>query len=250
MRKEILYSIEYRKSFPWMGEIMQISELPTVGKMPLSEKVYRILVQSIVSGELPPGTKLQEKHIAKQMEVSATPVREAFKKLVGDGFIEIVPYCGAVVKELDEEEIREAYHCREALEKMALEDAIDRFDESTLKQLFDIIEKGKNTEDILEVSKINKSFHNVIYLTADNTMLCRLLDMLNTVISRDMKYSASDEKRRNEIYHEHVAIAEAIRDRDLARAQNAMVTHIRNGQKYIEGRRPVYGESGSQEQEK
>lgn len=214
---------------------MLINELPAVGKMPLSEKVYRILVQSIVDGELPPGTKLQEKHVAKQMEVSATPVREAFKKLAGDGFIEIVPYCGAIVKELDEEEIREAYHCRIALEKMALEDAIDRFNDDTLKQLFDIIEKEKETEGIMEVSRLNKSFHDIIYLTADNTMLCRLIDMLNTVITRDMKYSAGDDRRRHEIYQEHIAIAEAIRDRDLERAQQAMVTHIRNGQKYIEG---------------
>lgn len=138
------------------------------------------------------------------------------------------------MKELDEEEIREAYQCRIALEKMALEEAIDRFDDNALKQLFDIIEKEKETEGIMEVSRINKSFHDVIYLTADNTMLCRLLDMLNTVIARDMKYSASDEKRRNEIYHEHVAIAQAIRDHRLEQAQQAMVTHIRNGQKYIE----------------
>lgn len=226
---------------------MLINELPAVGKMPLSEKVYRILVQSIVNGELPPGTKLQEKHVAKQMEVSATPVREAFKKLAGDGFIEIVPYCGAIVKELDEEEIREAYHCRIALEKMALEDAIDRFDDDTLKQLFDIIEKEKETEGIMEVSRLNKSFHDIIYLTADNTMLCRLIDMLNTVITRDMKYSAGDGRRRHEIYQEHIAIAEAIRDRDLERAQQAMVTHIRNGQKYIEGCRPLRSSSTGDE---
>lgn len=216
---------------------MYLKDLPAVGKMPLSEKVYRILVQSIVDGEILPGTKLQEKHLAKQMEVSATPVREAFKRLAGDGFIEIVPYCGAVVKELDEEEIREAYHCREALEKMALEDSIGRFDENALKQLFDIIERERQSEDIMEVSRINKSFHDVIYLMADNTMLCRLMDMLNTVIARDMKYSASDGKRREAILAEHTAIAEAIRDRDLVRAQKAMVTHIRNGQRYIEGRR-------------
>lgn len=222
-----------------MGEIMKINELPTVGKMPLSEQVYRILVRSIAGGELPPGTKLQEKHIAKQMGVSATPVREAFKKLAGDGFIEAIPYCGAVVKELDEREIREAYHCRETLEKMALECAIGRFDDNALKQLFDIIEKEKNTEDILEVSRINKSFHDVIYQTADNAILCSLLDMLNTVISRDMKYSASDEKRRNEICHEHAAIAGAIREQDLEKARIAMATHIRNGRKYIEGRHPV-----------
>lgn len=73
---------------------MLINELPTVGKMPLSEKVYRILVQSIVDGELPPGTKLQEKHVAKQMEVSATPVREAFKKLAGDGFMRLYLIAG------------------------------------------------------------------------------------------------------------------------------------------------------------
>ena len=66
---------------------------------------------------------------------------------------------------------------------MALEEAIDRFDDNALKQLFDIIEKEKETEGIMEVSRINKSFHDVIYLTADNTMLCRLLDMLNTVIA-------------------------------------------------------------------
>ena len=55
---------------------MLINELPTVGKMPLSEKVYRILVQSIVDGELPPGTKLQEKHVAKQMERLSRSWRE------------------------------------------------------------------------------------------------------------------------------------------------------------------------------
>lgn len=225
---------------------MLIHGLPTVGKMPLSEKVYRILVESIVDGELPPGTKLQEKHVARQMEVSATPVREAFKKLAGDGFIEIIPYCGAIVKELDEEEIREAYDCREALEKMALEYAIDRFDENTLKQLFDIVEKGRETEDIMEVSRINTSFHDVIYQTANNKMLCRLLDMLNTVIARDMKYSASNGKRRKAIYHEHVAVAEAIRDRDLKRAQQAMAMHIRNGQRYIEGRKAAQAHTQSE----
>lgn len=216
---------------------MYIQELPTVGKMTLSEKVYKILMQSIVRGELPPGTKLQEKHVAKQMEVSATPVREAFKKLAGDGFIEIVPYCGAVVKELDDEEIREAYHCREALEKLALEDAIGKFDEETLAGLYDVIERGANSEDIMEVSAINQNFHDIIYLAAGNTMLRKLLDMLNTVIARDMKYSAGNAHRRKEIYEEHIRIADAIRDGDLKRAQEAMTAHIRNGQRYIEARR-------------
>lgn len=216
---------------------MDIQGLKAVGKMPLSEKVYEILMQSIVSGDLPSGTKLQEKHIAKQMEVSATPVREAFKKLAGDGFIEIVPYCGAIVKALDEKEIEEAYHCREALEKLALEDAIDRFDEALLRDLYSVIEKAAHSEDIMEISAINQRFHNIIYFAADNTMLRRLLDTLATVIARDMKFSAGSSKRQSEIYKEHIAIADAIRQHNLQEAQEAMILHIRNGRNYIEHRR-------------
>ena len=55
-----------------------IEDLKAIGKTPLSEKVYSTLVESIVKGTLPPGTKLQEQHVAKQLAVSATPVREAF----------------------------------------------------------------------------------------------------------------------------------------------------------------------------
>ena len=77
-----------------------IEDLKAIGKTPLSEKVYSTLVESIVKGTLPPGTKLQEQHVAKQLAVSATPVREAFRRMERDGFIESVPYCGVVVKEL------------------------------------------------------------------------------------------------------------------------------------------------------
>ncbi|MEF9940441.1 MAG: GntR family transcriptional regulator [Clostridium sp.] len=216
---------------------MYIQDLPAVGRIPLNEKVYRILMQSIVNGELPPGTKLQEQHVAKQMEVSATPVREAFKKLAGDGFIEIIPYCGAIVKELDESEITEAYRCREALERLALEDAMDQFDEEALNQLYRVAEAGKKSKDIMEIATTNQSFHAIIYGMANNTMLSKLLDTLNTVIARDMKYSAGNAVRHSQIYEEHIEIADAIKAHDLARAQQAMINHIRNGQKYIQGRR-------------
>ena len=90
-----------------------------IEKMPLSEKVYRILAKKIIDGKLVPGTKLKEKHVAEELGVSPTPVREAFKKLSGNGFVEINPYNGAVVKGLDEKEINDVYRCREALENFS-----------------------------------------------------------------------------------------------------------------------------------
>ena len=80
---------------------MEYRQIPGISRIPLSEQVYNVLMDSIVNGSLEAGTELREQHIAKQMGVSATPVREAFKRLASDGLIEIVPYRGAVVKTLD-----------------------------------------------------------------------------------------------------------------------------------------------------
>lgn len=205
-----------------------------IEKMPLSEKVYRILAKQIISGELLPGTKLKEQHVAKDLGVSPTPVREAFKKLSGNGFVEINPYNGAVVKGLDEKEIHDVYLCREALEKMALHESISKFSDNALKELFDIIKKETVTTDVVVIERINKQFHHIIFHEADNKMLLKLIDMLDMVISRDMKYSACDEKRRKEICQEHTNIAKCIRSCDIEGAEAAMELHIKNGKRYIE----------------
>lgn len=80
---------------------MNYKNVNSVSRLPLSEQVYRSLVDSIVDGSIAPGTELREQHLAKQMNVSATPVREAFRRLASDGLVEIIPYHGAVVKTLN-----------------------------------------------------------------------------------------------------------------------------------------------------
>ena len=215
---------------------MYLGELPSVGKITLSDKVYNILVKSIIQGELPPGTKLQEKHVAKQLEVSATPVREAFKRLAGDGFIDLIPYCGAVVKELDYREIEEAYTCRIALEKLALKEAMAKKCDLLTRKLTAVNEEYKANSDFMEFSAISQRFHAVIYQAADNGMLNRLLGTLDSVIARDRKISATNELRKQEIYKEHLAIIEAIKENDLKKAEDAIENHIINGLIYIEKR--------------
>ena len=95
-----------------------------VSRVSLAEQVYQNLVASIANGDLPAGTELKEQHLAKQMGVSATPVREALRRLASDGMVETVPYHGAVVRTLNHKEIEEAYACREVLEHLAISEAI------------------------------------------------------------------------------------------------------------------------------
>ena len=90
---------------------MKINNTHNLDKETLSDKAQKILIELIVSQKLPPGTRLKEQHIAKELSISATPVREAFKKLAADGFVEIEPYHGVIVRRIDEQERNGVYQC-------------------------------------------------------------------------------------------------------------------------------------------
>ena len=216
---------------------MEYKKIPSVTRVPLSERVYKILMESIVSGDLLPGTELREPHVAKQMGVSATPVREAFKRLASDGMIELIPYRGAVVKVLDQQEIREAYACREALEHLVAKEVIERVRQEDIDRLYRMIEGFRQAEGVEEIAASSQEFDEYLYQLTGNRTLCDLLALLKGVISRDRKYSAGSPERQQAIYQEHRAIVEALDRRDLEGAKRAISRHIYNGQKYIEEKR-------------
>lgn len=203
-------------------------------KTPLSEKVYKKLVNEIVSGEIAPESRLREEHIAKEFNVSATPVREAFKRLASDGFIEIIPYHGAVVHGIEETEIDDVYNCRLALEYLALEEAIPKLSKKDIKKFENLVEKTQVMTNMFDIADANKKFHEMIYNTANNKTLTKLVESLNLVLLRDMKFSASDDERKKEINREHLEIIEAVKDKDVSAAKRAMRNHILNGKSYIE----------------
>lgn len=214
-----------------------LEELKAVGKTPLSEKVYSTLVESIIKGTLLPGTKLQEQHVARQLEVSATPVREALRRMERDGFIESIPYCGAVVKGLDHEEIMDAYACRFTLELMAVREAVHKITEEQLERLDRLSRSASSEDDFIRTSDASSNFHQTIYQAAGNKVLIRLMDSLSAVILRDMRYSALDPQREREILFEHQCIVQAFREHDEEKAVRAMSAHLDNGLAYTKKRR-------------
>lgn len=213
---------------------MDYKNVSGVSRIPLSEQVYRNLVDSIANGSIPPGTELKEQHLAKQMNVSATPVREAIRRLASDGLVDIIPYHGAVVRALDQQEISDAYACREALEHLAVTECIQNLDEQDIQNLYDLIERYRQASDSTDIFTASQQFDSYLYSLAGNQILRNLLDMLKGIISRDRKYSSSNVERRHAIYEEHKLIIQALEARDVAAAQQAISTHIRNGRKFME----------------
>ncbi len=114
-------------------------------------------MNEIVSGEIAPESRLREEHIAKEFNVSATPVREAFKRLASDGFIEIIPYHGAVVHGIEETEIDDVYNCRLALEYLALEEAIPKLSKKDIKKFENLVEKTQVMTNMFDIADANKN---------------------------------------------------------------------------------------------
>lgn len=216
---------------------MEPTGIRKVARVPLNEQVYRTLVELIVNGSIAPGTELKEQHLARQLNVSATPVREALKRLDSDGFVDIIPYHGAVVRTLDQQKISEAYACREALEHLAVAEAIGHLKQQDIDYLYSLIESYRQASDPNEIFEFSQRFDDYIYGLSQNQTLRELLDMLKGIISRDKKYSASNVERRSAIYAEHKTIVEAMEARSIERAQQAISLHIRNGRKFIEQKR-------------
>lgn len=84
------------------------------------ELVCRRIRERIMAGELVPGSPLREEHIARELGVSATPVREAFRRLANEGWITSAPYRGSFIRRYSSEELDDLFRLREALEGLAV----------------------------------------------------------------------------------------------------------------------------------
>jgi DNA-binding GntR family transcriptional regulator len=84
------------------------------------EQVFRRLWDWIRNGRLKPGDRLRIQELARQLNVSDTPVREALIRLQQSGIVQTVPWAGARIKEFTREDIEEAYEVRQALESFAI----------------------------------------------------------------------------------------------------------------------------------
>lgn len=212
---------------------MSIENLKDIKRKPLNTIVYENLKNAIISGEIEPGTQLKENEIAQQLNVSSTPVREAFSRLASAGLIKIIPYRGAVVQSFSDKEMEEVYACREALEVLVVQLAIHNIDDEGIRILQELVDQSSNTADATEFFEINTNIHNTLLNYANNQMLEKLLSQISEMILHDRNISSYSLHRKQQIYREHNDIVEAIKEKDIVRAETAIRTHIRNGFNYI-----------------
>ena len=205
------------------------NNIHNLDKETLSDKAYKILVELIVSQKLESGVRLKEQHVAKELGISATPIREAFKKLAADGFVEIKPYYGVVVRRTDEKESDNIYQCLVALSEMKL--AIDNFDDNFVIQLAGIIAKEKKAKSFFEFHSLNLDFHHTIWVQTGNEVFVKIMKML--VASTHMRYADGCEQGQKHIIQGHQNILEAIKIKSPKMAHKAMLELLEKSMQII-----------------
>ena len=92
--------------------------------LPLRDVVFQTLRQAILRGELEPGERLMEIHLANRLGVSRTPIREAIRKLELEGLVVMIPRRGAIVASITEKDLKDVLEVRQALDALAIAEKV------------------------------------------------------------------------------------------------------------------------------
>jgi DNA-binding GntR family transcriptional regulator len=146
----------------------------------MAERVKQDLLRRITSGELAPGTRLVELHIARELNTSQGPVREALCQLEGLELVVTEPYKGSHVREVTPQDIREAYVVRAPLEQLAGQLAAPRFqgDVADLRKVATSILNAARRQDVAGYARHDIAFHRRIVEGAANRVLLRTWNSL------------------------------------------------------------------------
>ena len=201
---------------------------------PRGETAYLKLKDAIRSGDLKPGQRVRESEMAARLDVSRTPVREAFRRLEADGLLSFAPYRGMVISELDHQAVMELYFMREVLEGTAAGLAARRASEAEVAILQEVVTldpAGTGKGKPAAVAGHNRRFHSGLYHAAHNRYLLKTLNVLQDAMALLGPTTMEIEGRAEVAKSEHAAIVQAIADKDPERAEGLMRQHIRGAQK-------------------
>ena len=215
--------------------------LNPVGSM--RERAYAHIQRRIASGELKPDTPVSELVLAKELEMSRTPVREALGQLVAEGLLEQTPNRGTLVVQLRRQDIVDLYELREALEVYSARKAaglplramdVQRWQDFSdeIMHLKNELEKsGKSTLNAVQMHRFvgsDLSFHNMLMRMAVNERMLKVVNETRLLIRIfAIQRAGYDVAALGEIHQQHDAIVQAVRGQDPELATRLLTHHIR-----------------------
>ena len=197
----------------------------------LADDVYEQILSAILSGEIVPGERLIQETIASQINVSRTPVREAFLRLEREGVLEAAGRGGFHIRDITEKEIQDLYLAREAVEGFAAKLLAGALSQEQAQNIETAVrsEMGLKSIHKEEHFHANRNIHRTIVAQTGNGIL---LDMFDSIWNRGISirsfaaYPIPDSQDNRE---QHLLLLDQIKTGNVGEAETAMVAHIREG---------------------
>ena len=199
--------------------------------LPLRDVVFNTLREAILKGELKPGERLMEMHLANKLGVSRTPIREAIRMLEQEGLAVTIPRKGAQVAKMTEKDLQDVLEVRAALDELAVKCAFDRMTQDQveeLKKAMKKFEEATKTDDVRLIVETDEAFHNVIYRAANNPKLEAIVNNSREQMYRYRYEYVKDSSIYKQLIAEHKAIIEGFEKRDISFIKKIVQTHLEN----------------------
>ena len=201
---------------------------------PLAEQAYRVLQEWIATGELEPGQRLTERAIAAQLNVSPTPVREAFRRLEQDGLVQRSGPRALTVVQHSDETLRELLYAEVVLRAATARFAASKISDRQIDELSRIVDEIRRRErfgSADEILELARRFDELVATAADSPAVQRLAQGAGFIGDR-RRLQAIDSMlgpsrtigRRH--YQAHRDIVSAFRDRDPDAAERVVREHL------------------------
>ena len=188
------------------------------------------LHEAIVTGSLRPNQRLVESEIARQLNMSRTPVREALKQLEMQGYLSRLPSGGMIVTDHSPSQIRNLYEIREALEIMALKLTCQRVTQEQLDRAAEYHARSSEVirnQDVSQFIEVNSAFHNELLSACGNEQLWSLIQTFrDQFFDRRLVrvFNAADWRNMPK---QHQRLLDAVRQRNPHLAEKAVHEHVR-----------------------
>lgn len=200
---------------------------------PIERKVYSAIRYSLMSGNIMPGAKLSSRSIAEALGVSATPVREALKRLEADGIMEGVFKSGFTVKPLTRDEYHEIFDIRLVLEPMLGRKAAGRVSDVDIKRATWLHDRMTATTNWRQYLDYNYQMHFLVYRAAQQPHTLSLVEnvwlklgpTLNTIYANEAITASEYASTASE---HHAALLRGLIERSPDLVEKALLADIRD----------------------
>ncbi|MGG0453806.1 GntR family transcriptional regulator [Priestia megaterium] len=200
-----------------------------------TEYVYNLLKEMIVQWRLSPGEKINISHLTREINISAIPLREALSRLHSEKLVILEPNKGYRVSDiLDNDNMVKMLEARILMETHAVQNIIRNNHINVTEKMAQLTEQmssmviGSSYKKVLEFTHLDEQFHYTLLNAAGNPFLSEAYEGMHCHLHIARFYHVKGKVDQKQAPAEHMEIIEAIRTRDIYRAEMAIINHIQD----------------------